>query len=181
MAGSFRQEQMLRVWHTLAPEAALDGAMLRGTQLGFFKFLTASGNAAGGRRRSSAASGAVGRFVFSHLRILDNVLELLLRDDARQLHEACARTLEGVVDTLQLAMHSEQAGMHQEAAQLWVSKHVLPIVSKCTAQRITRLASEARAVYVSKAPCLPSSVSSSPGTAVLRTRARAAGRSCEPR
>ena len=119
--------------------------------MGFLKLLTASGNTAGagGRRRSSAASGALGRFVFAHLRILDNVLDLLLRDgpsstnpapcdthlvrectclwhrrrwnkhvvtlvrclitDARQLHAACAKSLEGLVDTVQLAQHSEQA------------------------------------------------------------------------
>ena len=111
MLGGFTREAMQRVWAALANDATLDGAIMRGTKMGFLKFLTASGNTAtetGGRRRSSAASGAVGRFVFSHLRLLDNVLELLLRADARQLHAACANSLEGAVDTVQLAQHSEQ-------------------------------------------------------------------------
>ena len=120
MSGGFTREAMLRVWATLAQEpAALDGAITRGTKMGFLKFLTASGNTAagtGGRRRSSAASGAAGRFVFSHLKILDNVMDLLLRDDARQLHVACAKSLEGVVDTVQLAQHSEQARSAARAA-----------------------------------------------------------------
>ena len=50
---------------------------------------------------------------FSHLRILDNVMDLLLRDDARQLHEACAKALEGTVDVVQLAQHNEQARGHR--------------------------------------------------------------------
>ena len=81
MAGSFTRDAMLRVWRTLAPEQALNATIQRGVKKSFLKFLTASGNTDTGsaRRRSSAASGAVGRFVFSHLRINDNVLDLLLR------------------------------------------------------------------------------------------------------
>ena len=79
MAGSFTSVSMLRVWRVLALEDTLGSAIQRGTTLGFIKFLTASGNTGGARRRSSAGAGAQGRYVFSHLRILDNVLELLLR------------------------------------------------------------------------------------------------------
>ena len=84
------------------------------------RYLTATGNTADAemhRRRSSAAFGASGRFVFMHLRIQDGVLDLLNRDDARRLHEACAKTLEGVVDLLQLAMHNEQAGIYLDGAR----------------------------------------------------------------
>ena len=87
---------MLRVWATLTQEATLDGAIARGTKMGFLKLLTASGNTAGagGRRRSSAASGALGRFVFAHLRILGNVLDLLLRD-ATATRGSCTRPAPG--------------------------------------------------------------------------------------
>ena len=84
-----------------------------GLSLGFIKQLSASGNdqSRGERRRSSTGAGALGHFAFSHLRILDIVVELLLREDARQLHEACAKCLQGVVDEVQQAMHCEQAGL----------------------------------------------------------------------
>ena len=122
MGGGFTHEAVGRVWGVLAVAGALDGTIQRAVRAGFLKYLTASGNsggsAAGQRRRSSAAGGAVGRFVFSHLRILDNVLELLLTADVRRLHTACAECLEGAVETLQLAQHNEKAGRLLQAARL---------------------------------------------------------------
>ena len=55
-----------------------------------------------------------------------NVLELLLRADARQLHAACAKSLEGAVDVLQLAQHSEQAGLLLGASRLYYA-HALAL------------------------------------------------------
>ena len=122
MGGGFTHEAVGRVWGVLAVAGALDGAIERAVRAGFLKYLTASGNtggsAAGQRRRSSAAGGAAGRFVFSHLRIQDNVLELLLTDDVRRLHAACAQCLEGAVETVQLAQHNEKAGRLLGAARL---------------------------------------------------------------
>ena len=110
------------MWGVLGVAGGLDGTIQRAVRAGFLKYLTSSGNtggsSAGQRRRSSAAGGAMGRFVFSHLRILDNVLELLLTADVRRLHMACAECLEGAVETLQLAQHNEKAGRLLQAARL---------------------------------------------------------------
>ena len=67
------------------------------------------------RRRSSAAANAqrLGR----HLRIQDQVLQVLLSAEARALHAVCAQSLGGLVLTSQLAIHFEQAGLAWDAAK----------------------------------------------------------------
>ena len=46
-------------------------------------------------------------------------MELMMQDEAARLHDACSQSLEGVVETSQLAMHHEKAGHYEGAAQLF--------------------------------------------------------------
>ena len=52
-----------------------------------------------------------------HLRIQDQVLQVLLSAEARALHAVCAQSLGGLVLTSQLAIHFEQAGLAWDAAK----------------------------------------------------------------
>ena len=49
--------------------------------------------------------------------VQDSMAELLLSEDAVRIHAACAQSLQGAVDTAQLAMHLEHAGMLDRAAR----------------------------------------------------------------
>ena len=47
-----------------------------------------------------------------------------MQDEAARLHDACSQSLEGVVETSQLAIHCEKAGRHERAAQLFYASGI---------------------------------------------------------
>ena len=122
MGGSFTLEAVTCAWLAIGGEAAqLNAAVQAGVEQRLLKYMTSSGQAAGQgaqRRRSSVGSAAAGRFTFHHLRIQENVRQLLPPEQARRMHTACAQCLHGLADSSQLILHHESAGNYAVAASL---------------------------------------------------------------
>ena len=88
------------------------------------------GEDARARQRTRARARRLGR----HLRIQDQVLQVLLSAEARALHAVCAQSLGGLVLTSQLAIHFEQAGLAWDAAKTHARALVVVIAAACRAR-----------------------------------------------
>ena len=112
LGGSFTLAVVTRVWAALARSGVeqLQGAIQRGEQQRLIKPMASGSSSAGGRRRSSAAPTSA-RWSLNHLKIQEQVEQLMPRDVRVSLHAACAASLaDGSVDSQQLAEHQHGAG-----------------------------------------------------------------------